>query len=127
MGVVHVPGAVQERLEPMDLYVYVVCVCVREIVYNTLSIYSMSIIRHVSLHVNCGYARVNISRQSQIVGCRARTAIDTDKRAQYFRSQFSACPEFGISAHFIPQHERSQSQFNRDCDNSRRLQIKVAQ
>ena len=82
--------------------------------------YSMSIIRHASLHVNCGYARVNIyenSRQTQSAGCRARTAIDTDKRACHFRSQFSICPDFGIPAHyFTPNHTRSRSQFDRDCD-----------
>lgn len=82
--------------------------------------YSMSIIRHVSLHVNCGYARVSIyenSRQTQAAGCRARKAIDTDKRVQHFRSQFSVCPNYGIPAHyFTPQHKKSCCQFDRDCD-----------
>ena len=82
-----------------------VCVCVlccvcahvqeqREHDHNThahdlhvkyITLYSMSIIRHVSLHVNCGYARVNIYENSRqtFTGCLARKAIDTEKRAVF--------------------------------------------
>ena len=81
--------------------------------------YSMSAIKYISLQVNCGYARVSIyanSTQTQR-GCLARKGIDREKRALAFKSQFGACPQYGIPDHYLDRNHRTgYSAFDKTCD-----------
>lgn len=77
----------------------------------------MSVIRHVSDMINCGYARANIYDNSPTQrGCNGRENIDIMERARKFRSQFNDCRDYGIpEGYFEPRGKDGTSQFDRDC------------
>ena len=83
-----------------------------------ISIYRMSLIRMLSLEVNCGYARTTIHNNS--VTCldgRYKKQVKPERNLN-FRTQFSTlCPNFGIpSDYFDAKFKDKTSQFEKDCD-----------
>lgn len=79
----------------------------------------MSCIKIVSLQVNCGYARTCIYQNSNPkgIGSTVHLAIDTQARADNFKSQFSNLSNYVILDGYFECNGKSQkSQFDSDCE-----------
>ena len=85
---------------------------------SILSVYSMAFVSHVPLSFNCGYARVCIYQNSnpKRTGQNAQETIDTSKRMQKFREQFSSTYHHLPDSYFtIETRKDNMTQFDRDC------------
>ena len=70
-------------------------------------------IRHITLEINCGFARCAIRELTPKTN--GRKQIDTQQRASEFKQLFSECTNYGIDEIYFNDDGKNGSLFNRDC------------
>lgn len=70
--------------------------------------------RHVTLILNCGFARTAIRELTPKL--RWKNSIDITKRSTEFKNLFHEQEQFGIQQSYFDSSNAKASQFDRDCD-----------
>ena len=72
-----------------------------------------SCVQHISLEINCGFARCAILELTPKTN--GRKQIDTQQQASKFMQLFSECTNYGIDKTYFNDDGKNGSLFNRDC------------